>query len=164
DDFGDGRSSLRLWSELQPDFVKIDKYFTHEVSRQSHKLLTLKALMQIAETFGTALVAEGIETAEDARVIRDLGLSHGQGYFIGRPAERPRLLIEPGACEVLTDSRVAIFPEPRRLVSSAQLRGIEIIRAPIVSPRTTNDQVAEIFLLSPDLHAVAVGHEERPHA
>ena len=32
DDFGDGRSSLRLWSEVKPDFVKIDKYFIREIS------------------------------------------------------------------------------------------------------------------------------------
>ena len=34
DDFGDGRSSLRLWSEVKPDFVKIDKYFIRDISNQ----------------------------------------------------------------------------------------------------------------------------------
>ena len=47
DDFGDGRSSLRLWSELKPDIVKIDKYFTADLSRQATKLQTLRALMQM---------------------------------------------------------------------------------------------------------------------
>lgn len=68
DDFGDGRSSLHLWSELQPDIVKIDKYFTAELSRHAKKLQTLRALMQIAEVFGTTLVAEGIEVLREQRV------------------------------------------------------------------------------------------------
>ncbi len=164
DDFGDGRSSLRLWSELQPDYVKIDKYFTRDVSRRAQNLLTLKALMQIAETFGTALIAEGIETPEDARVIRDLGIAYGQGYLIGRPAPTTRERIEPEAAAVLTDRRVAVFPERRRAFPLAQLRDMSVVSAPVISRSTSNDRVAEIFLRAPELHALALVDEERPHA
>jgi EAL domain-containing protein (putative c-di-GMP-specific phosphodiesterase class I) len=73
DDFGDGRSSLRLWSQLKPEVVKIDKYFTKNISQHGDKLKTIQALLQIADIFGTSLVAEGIETKEDLRVLRDLG-------------------------------------------------------------------------------------------
>src|SRR6185437_662366 len=62
DDFGDGRSSLRLWSELRPDYVKIDRYFTHGLAEDPNKLQTFRAMLQIAETFGARLIAEGIET------------------------------------------------------------------------------------------------------
>lgn len=164
DDFGDGRSSLRLWSELQPDYVKIDKYFTRDVSRHAHNLLTLKALLQIADTFGTALVAEGLETADDARVIRDLGISYGQGYFLGRPSAQTRICIESEAAQVLNDRRVAVFPERRRPFPLAQLRDVAIIAAPAVTPAASNDEVADIFLHAPELHAVAVVHDERPLA
>ena len=51
DDFGDGRSSLRLWSQIKPEFVKIDKYFTKDLSRHADKLKTIEALQQIATTF-----------------------------------------------------------------------------------------------------------------
>ena len=84
DDFGDGRSSLRLWSELAPDIVKIDKYFTRDLSKHGKKVQTLRALLQIADIFGTTLVAEGIETGEDLRLVRDLGISLAQGYLLGR--------------------------------------------------------------------------------
>ncbi|MET0517657.1 MAG: EAL domain-containing protein, partial [Burkholderiaceae bacterium] len=86
DDFGDGRSSLRLWSEIQPDLVKIDKYFTHDLPAHAEKLQTFRALLQLAETFGAQLVAEGIETAEELRVLRDLGVAFGQGWLLGRPS------------------------------------------------------------------------------
>jgi EAL domain-containing protein (putative c-di-GMP-specific phosphodiesterase class I) len=59
DDFGDGHSSLRLWSEIKPDIVKIDKYFTRDIANHAQNLQTLRALMQIAEVFDTQLVAEG---------------------------------------------------------------------------------------------------------
>ena len=52
DDFGDGRSSLRLWAELRPEIVKIDKYFTRDLSRHAEKLQTLRALLQISQTLG----------------------------------------------------------------------------------------------------------------
>ena len=47
DDFGDGRSSLRLWSQLKPEVVKIDKYFTKELSQHGDKLKTIQACQSV---------------------------------------------------------------------------------------------------------------------
>lgn len=81
DDFDDGRSSLRLWSQLKPEIVNIDKYFTKDLSLHADKGKTIQALQQIATIFHIALVAEGIETEDDLRVLRDLGISYGQGFL-----------------------------------------------------------------------------------
>ncbi len=156
DDFGDGRSSLRLWSELQPDIVKIDKYFTADLSRHAKKLQTLRALMQIAEIFGTTLVAEGIETAEDLRVVRDLGIELGQGYFIGRPIPAPRTAIESDALGVLLNQRVSVMPAMRTASVSGRLREVQTISAPTVTPLTLHSDLASLFDLHPGLHAVAI--------
>jgi hypothetical protein len=86
DDFGDGRSSLRLWSEVKPDFVKIDKYFIREISDRPENLQMLRAIKGIADVFGTQLIAEGIETQDDLRALRDLDIPYGQGWLLGRPA------------------------------------------------------------------------------
>ena len=67
DDFGDGRSSLRLWSEAKPDFVKIDKYFIHQIEQRPATLQLLQAIKGIAEVFGTTLIAEGMETEDELR-------------------------------------------------------------------------------------------------
>ena len=83
DDFGEGRSSLRLWAELRPDYVKIDKYFTARVEDNPVKVQTLQGLVRFAEIFGTRLIAEGIETDAALRVVRDLGIALGQGYALG---------------------------------------------------------------------------------
>jgi GGDEF domain-containing protein len=162
DDFGDGRSSLRLWSQIKPEFVKIDKYFTKDISQHADKLKTIQALQQIGATFDTKLVAEGIETEEDLRVLRDLGIAYGQGYFLGRPAALAREQIDAQAMAVMVDKRVAVFPELRRASNAGSLSRIAVIEAPAVTAHTTNDEIAELFQSNPQLHAVAVVEGLRP--
>ena len=162
DDFGDGRSSLRLWSQIKPEIVKIDKYFTREISSHADNLKTIQALMQIAEIFGTALVAEGVENAEDLRVLRDLKISFGQGYFIQRPEAEIFPFVEPQALEVLKDRRVAVLPEMGHITRQGHLRNLSIIEAPTLSLKNSNDEVGDIFLKHPDLHALAILVDSRP--
>ena len=162
DDFGDGRSSLRLWSQLKPEFVKIDKYFTKDISQHADKLKTIQAIQQIASIFDTALVAEGIESEDDLRVLRDLGIAYGQGYFLGRPAPLPREHTEPAALAVMRDRRVAVLPELRRASDAGHIQRIAVVQAPAVESNSTNDALAELFLANVDLHAVAVVDGTRP--
>ncbi len=164
DDFGDGRSSLRLWSQLKPEFVKIDKYFTKGISQHGDKLKTIQALQQIAAIFGTALIAEGIETEDDLRVLHDLGIPYGQGYLLGRPAQLPRAQIEPKARVTLRDRTVAVFPEMRRTASAGSISRLAVIKAPHVTLTTTNDELARVFYEHPKLHSVAVVDATRPVA
>ena len=162
DDFGDGRSSLRLWSQIKPEFVKIDKYFTKDISQHADKLKTIQALQQIAVIFNTSLVAEGIETEEDLRVLRDLGIEYGQGYFLGRPALLPREQVEIQALEVMRDRRVAVFPELRRAPNAGSLSRLAVVAAPTVGLASTNDELAKLFLGHAKLHSVAVVDGTRP--
>jgi EAL domain-containing protein (putative c-di-GMP-specific phosphodiesterase class I)/GGDEF domain-containing protein len=164
DDFGDGRSSLRLWSQLKPEFVKIDKYFTKAISQHADKLKTIQALQQIAAIFDSALIAEGIETDDDLRVLRDLGINYGQGYFLGRPARLPREKIEEQAHAVIRNRTVAVFPELRRASSLGALSRLSIIKAPTANLATSNDELALIFFDHPKLHAIAVVDGSRPVA
>lgn len=164
DDFGDGRSSLRLWTEVRPDYVKIDKYFTREVSRRADKLQMLRALQGIAEVFGASLIAEGIETDEDLRVLRDLQWTYGQGYLLGHPLLQPVDQLQPEAVAVLQDRRVAVLPHWQKNVRPNALRGLQVIYAPAVSPSASNNDVAARFLQRPDLHALAVTEAEQPLA
>lgn len=162
DDFGDGRSSLRLWSQIRPEIVKIDKYFTRDLSLHADKLKTIQALQQIAATFETALVAEGIETEDDLRILRDLGIEYGQGYFLGRPHLEPYEQIGVAAQVVLQDRRVAVYPELRRVAQSGVLNRLALAEAPTVGPSTSNDELVVLFLRHPKLRAVAVVDGTRP--
>ena len=162
DDFGDGHSSLRLWSQLKPDIVKIDRYFIKDVSTQGDKVKTIQALQQIASIFGSQLVAEGIETADDLRVLRDMGLAFGQGYFLGYPETDPALAVSADVLQVMHERQVAVFPELSRAASSGQIRNLAITQAPTVLLGDSNDSVARIFLGNVSLHALAVLEGSQP--
>jgi len=162
DDFGDGRSSLRLWSELKPEIVKIDKYFAHELHRHPEKLQTMRALLQISQTLGSVMVAEGIEDADELRVLRDLGIHLGQGWLLGRPAALPVAQVLPEARTVIQSSEVAVFPERRRATQQrANVRTLMEVVAPVAAS-VSNDSLFERFAADEDLRAVAIVSGEQP--
>ena len=164
DDFGDGRSSLRLWSELKPDIVKIDKYFLKDLARHGDKLQTLRALLQIAETFGSRLVAEGLEGAEELRLARDLGITFGQGWALGRPLPQPVEQLLPLAQSVLASPDIAVFPELKRASNSGFTASRLLITAPSIPPTATHDAVYEMLREPDALHALAVVEDDKPIA
>ena len=103
DDVGAGNAGLRLLSEIQFDIVKIDLSLVQGgiLHDPSHGIL--RALQELAARWSAAIVAEGVETSEQLAVIRELGITSGQGYLLGRPAAdrtrrgaRPRLAHAPG--------------------------------------------------------------------
>ena len=162
DDFGDGRSSLRLWAELRPEFVKIDKYFIHEVERHAYKVQTLKGLIRFAETFGTTLIAEGIETEAELRIARDLGIKLGQGYFLGRPARAAALEVLPAAAAVMASSQISVLPEMTRAANAEFAVGSIAIRVRALDPQTSNDEAAQVFDDDPGLRCIALVEAGRP--
>lgn len=97
DDLGEGFSSLRLWSELKPDYVKIDKHFIHHIHEDQVKFEFVRSIQQIARNAGAKVIAEGIECHEELSIIKDLKIDFGQGYYLGRPEAN---LIQSVAAEV----------------------------------------------------------------
>lgn len=162
DDFGDGRSSLRLWAELRPEIVKIDKYFIRDLQDEAVKVQTLKGLTRFAETFGTVLVAEGIETEAELQIVRDLGIELGQGYFLGRPEPVPSLEVLQRAGEVIASSVIAVLPEMTRAASATFTVERLVVRAPALDPQVTVDDVARAFASDAGLRAMAVVDGGRP--
>jgi len=156
DDFGDGRSSLRLWSEIRPEIVKIDRYFTKDIDSHAHKLQTFKALMHISDVFDTRLVAEGIETAEELEVIRDLGIDYAQGYFLGRPSAALSPALNEETQRILKNQQVAVYPALRQVTRGRFSAERLMITAPSAHPQSRNNQLVEIFQAHPTLHAMAV--------
>lgn len=162
DDFGDGRSSLRLWSQLKPEYVKIDKYFSHQVHATPDRIQTLRALTQISATMGSTLVAEGIESADDLLVVRDLGIRLGQGWLIGRPRPQPFEAPMAEALAAIRSKVVAVFPERRRTPQQRASARTLLTEVPPISPECTNAELFEHFQRDDALSAVAVVEEGRP--
>jgi EAL domain-containing protein (putative c-di-GMP-specific phosphodiesterase class I)/GGDEF domain-containing protein len=113
DDLGEGFASLRLWSELKPEYVKADKHFVTGIANDPVKMQFLRAIQHIAESSGSQVIAEGIENDADFRVVKDIGIACGQGWFIGRPAEEPAARLAPEALRANADARVPVVPTPR---------------------------------------------------
>ncbi len=86
DDFGRGYSSFGILRSMPFDYLKIDRSFIAGLSGDGADERLVKAVLGLAEDFGLAVVAEGIETAEQERILMDLGCRLGQGYLFGPPA------------------------------------------------------------------------------
>lgn len=162
DDYGEGHSSLRLWAELRPDYVKIDKYFIAGVEANPVKVQTLRGLVHLAEIFGSTLIAEGIETQAELRVVRDLGIALGQGYGLGRPQQRPALDILPAAQGVIASAEISVLP------SLARAGGGDVTLARVTTwvepqhPAITVNELAEVFQTHSSLKAIALVDSGRP--
>jgi PAS domain S-box-containing protein/diguanylate cyclase (GGDEF)-like protein len=86
DDFGAGFSSFAYLRALPVDYLKIDGTYVRDVDRNSTHRALVQAMSTVARALGKKTVAEWVETAAVAEVLRGLGVDCGQGYFFGRPA------------------------------------------------------------------------------
>ena len=84
DDFGTGHSSLTLLRRLPIDKVKIDQSFVAELTRDARVVAIVRSVINLATDLGLYVVAEGVETAEQARVLGELGCMYAQGYLWAR--------------------------------------------------------------------------------
>lgn len=95
DDLGSGYSGLKLWSELQPEFVKIDKHFIRGLHRDPVKREFVRSISQIGRSLGCCILAEGLEDEAELHSLQALGVELGQGFLLGRPELHPRPLLTP---------------------------------------------------------------------
>lgn len=155
DDLGAGFSSLRLWSELLPEFVKIDMHFVQGVHRDPVKYNFLRTVQDLAARCGTAIIAEGIEHEEELSVVGKLGIPYGQGYLIARPAAAPSLSVPERVRGLLGSAHLptASTASPRRRQSTAEKLLIQVDPA---EPATDNEAVFDRFEKNPSLHAIPV--------
>jgi len=89
DDLGAGYSGLRLWSELQPEYVKIDMHFIQGIHNDPVKLNFVRSIQNIASSLNCNVIAEGIETEDEYKAVEQLGITHAQGYYFARPTAIP---------------------------------------------------------------------------
>lgn len=87
DDFGTGYASLTHLLNVPVDIVKIDKTFVDRMSSGPGEVI-IRALLAMATGLGVRMVAEGVETTDQALRLQRLGCEFAQGYLFGRPADR----------------------------------------------------------------------------
>lgn len=95
DDFGTGYASLKHLREYPVDVIKIDRSFVADLLTEPGDAAIVNAVLELANQLGITVVAEGVETAEQAAYLLARNCSHAQGYLFGRPipADEARALI-----------------------------------------------------------------------
>jgi len=91
DDFGTGYSSLNYLSQLPISTLKIDKAFVDRIHDNSHEFYLLKSMITLARDLKLSLIVEGIETAVQRDLLRELGCILFQGYYFSRPLDEKGL-------------------------------------------------------------------------
>jgi len=93
DDFGTGYSSLSYLKQLPVNKIKLDRAFINDITEDEDTLAIVRAITDLARSLGKTILAEGVETVEQAQKLRELGCEQVQGFYFGRP----------GAVEQMTD-------------------------------------------------------------
>lgn len=84
DDFGHGFTNLSLIESLEPDYIKLDRTLIKNFHNEKVKKVLI-GIAKLGQEVGTTIIAEGIETEEQKRTIRDCGIDFGQGWHLGKP-------------------------------------------------------------------------------
>jgi len=110
DDFGTGYSSLSYLHSFPFDVLKIDRSFVSRMNEGEQPLQIVRTIIELARVMGMDVVAEGIETVEQYRLLREMGCRYGQGFLFARPMSAEavtQLLRLPG--RVLPEPEVSEF-------------------------------------------------------
>ena len=150
DDLGAGYAGLRLWSELRPDYVKIDKHFIRGIEQDLVKREFVRSIQEIATGLGCVSIAEGVETEGEMRAIRSLDIAVGQGYLFGAPASAPPRHVPPE----LLHGGINGAHGPRFRLSDAVTSLLR--EAPAVGPETRVEAVGEMFRNAGGLDTIPV--------
>lgn len=148
DDLGAGYSSLRLWSELRPDYVKIDRHFIDGIHQDAVKREFVGSILKMAKASRAQVIAEGIELSEELAVLAEMGLDLVQGYLLCRPQENPPR--EARAYLPLLDRAQSQLGE-----DSADLKPL-LNEQPAMHRNTPISEVLEAFRVQANLNSVAV--------
>ena len=113
DDFGTGYSSLSHLHRFPIDFLKVDRSFVGRVGQDARESEIVKVIVGLGRNLGMQVIAEGVETSEQAGFLRDLECEYGQGYYFARPldAEAAGALLPHAVRPV--ESEEGIFLVPR---------------------------------------------------
>lgn len=156
DDLGAGYAGLRVWSELRPDYVKIDRHFISGIDRDPVKREFVRAMLDIAHRIGHKAIAEGIETEAEFTTLIALGVEYAQGYFIARPQAVPAITLPPA---IVALSGASLRPHQDYFVRTV---GEITIDSTVVPSWTPAEHLVKMFRADVRLSGIPVVDGEIP--
>lgn len=156
DDLGAGYAGLRLWSELRPDYVKIDKHFIQGIHEDRVKQEFVRSIIDISKGLACRVIAEGVEIEAEYRTLYSMGIELGQGYYFSRPHPVPPMVLDAElfTCDALRS------PGRSRMRRSDSVASL-LREVPYVAPTTTIEKTFEIFSGTPTLDSIPVVNEHQ---
>lgn len=162
DDVGVGFSNLDRIPMLKPDVIKLDRCLINGVNMHFHKLEVVRSFVQMANRLGCLVLAEGVETAEEAMCLLSNGVDVFQGFYFARPA--PGLDAVPGMeskvnalAERHRENRTQQIAEDKRRYSSYDLTVLTMCQALAESPaRDTCKDLARFIDTYPSVECLYV--------
>lgn len=150
DDLGAGYSGLKLWSEVKPDYVKIDRHFIRDIDTDLVKREFVASVVNLANGMGCQLVAEGVETESEYKTIHELGIPLCQGFYFGKPKVHP-------VVTNLNRSR----PTMENKISLGKVGALATYIQP-VSPSTLLGDVIQRFSKAGHISSIPVVDDDKP--
>nr|WP_315489712.1 EAL domain-containing protein [uncultured Rhodoferax sp.] len=103
DDFKVSDNSMRVWTKLLPNIVKVAARWTHNVDTATENSAMFSSLVRLTQNHDCVLLAKSVETEAELRALRKLGVDLAQGFFLGSPAQDPIAQLNLRARAVLTE-------------------------------------------------------------
>ncbi|WP_077340219.1 GGDEF domain-containing protein [Pseudocolwellia agarivorans] len=154
DDLGAGYAGLKLWSEVKPDYVKIDRYFINQCDQDPIKREFIKSILNLGQSINAKVVAEGIETQGEFEQLEELGLSIYQGFLFARPALYPPLELP---VILKNRQRSQLYPVHFEQVASSLLQNL----TPLSHNELTKN-VVEYLHKNPKINSIPVVKDHKP--
>ena len=121
DDYGAGHSNMVNVLRYAPQYIKIDRDLISGIQNDKNKQLFVRNTIDFAHQNGIKALAEGVETADELRAVIDYGIDLIQGYYTGRPAERPQVAVNENVRqEILAEHLLLTRFERNTLVYTAK--------------------------------------------
>lgn len=161
DDLGSGYSGLRMWDELRPDYVKIDRYFMVDIGCDKVKQQFVRSIKHIAEQLDCKVIAEGVETEDEFRFLNEIEVQYCQGFYFAKPSPLPLRQI----------SKKLFFPKKHHNSDEYDVNSPSIAQLlhyiPPISEHVTVEFCANLFKKNPDWESIpiveqGVGKELQP--
>jgi diguanylate cyclase (GGDEF)-like protein len=119
DDAGAGYAGLNQVMRVQPDLIKLDRSLIEGVHADGAKSALVEFFVMFARRVGASVCTEGIETLDELRTLLNLGVTYGQGYLLGRPAE-PWAQVSPELTRALATGALRSHAAPVRAPAGPQ--------------------------------------------
>lgn len=152
DDLGAGYSGLRTWSEIRPDFVKIDRHFLNDIHSDTNKQQFVQSIVDIAKGVDCQVIGEGIELRGEYLQANAMNIDFAQGYYFARPASEPVVSLDHS----LFSTRSNVFKPKFNIERSSNTAAKLLFYVKPIYTHTTFDDIGERFQSSLELTALPV--------